>query len=181
MKLRIVPATIAALALGFASMACAAAPPSDQSVTPTPPAGTTQASQDHGDAHAHADGHEQPAPVLAAGQRWATDAPLRAAMSRIREAVALRLPAYHQDALQSADADALAVTVKRDIDDMIANCKLAPEPDAALHVLIGRMMGAMEALHADPASTDGMPQLVSVVNDYQATFDDAGFLPLTHD
>jgi hypothetical protein len=102
-------------------------------------------------------------------------------MGRIRDSVELRLPAYHQGSLQPADADALTVAVKSDIDYMIANCELTPEPDAALHALIGRMMGAMEALHADPASTSGMPQLVSVVNDYQSTFDHVGFMPLTQD
>ena len=175
MKTRIIPATITALVLAFAGLGDACAQSIDQSAHSAHPPETAHAP------HAHADGHAQPVPVLAVGQRWTTDAPLRAAMSRIRGAVAQRLPAYHRDDLQPADADALAVMVKGDIDDMIANCRLAPEPDAVLHVLIGRMMGAMEALHADPASPEGLPQLVSVVNDYQSDFEHAGFMPLTRD
>ncbi|MGY0556673.1 MULTISPECIES: DnrO protein [unclassified Lysobacter] len=141
---------------------------------------TPDATSAHEQAAEHAD-HDQAAPVLAEGQRWETDAPLRAAMTRIHDAVALNLPAYHQGRLQVEDADALAIGVENDIDYMFANCKLSPEPDAALHVLIGRMMGALEALKTDPASSEGMPQLVAVVNDYQTTFDHEGFQPLTHD
>ena len=181
MKIRIVPVTITALALAFAGAGYANPQAAQQSVAPIHSAEAAHATHGQGDAHDHGAHHAEAAPVLAEGQRWATDAPLRAAMERIRGSVAQRLPAYHQGNLQPADADALAVAVKGDIDDMIANCELAPEPDAALHVLIGRMMGAMEALHADPASSDGLPQLVSVVNDYQADFDHAGFMPLTHD
>ncbi|MGY0798804.1 hypothetical protein ACW7G0_07110 [Lysobacter sp. A286] len=143
------------------------------SVTPDAPPAHEQAA-DHA-------GHDQAAPVLAEGQRWATDAPLRAAMTRIRDTVADNLPAYHEGRLQVEDADALAIGVGNDIDYMVANCELDPEPDAALHVLIGRMMGATGALKTDPASVEGMPQLVAVVNDYQATFDHEGLQPLTHD
>lgn len=141
---------------------------------------------EHGESHAashaehHADAHGA-MPELADGQRWQTDEPLRKAMSEIREDVARRLPAYHQARLQAADADALATAVEGNIDYMVANCELAPEPDAVLHVMIGRMMGAIAALRTDPASADGMPQLVSVVNDYRASFDHEGLPPLTHD
>src|SRR5690606_19547463 len=137
----------------------------------------------HADVEAHADSHADhgPLPVLADGQRWETDEPLRKAMADIRDDLAKNLPAYHDAQLQPADADALATAIQGNIDYMIANCKLAPEPDAVLHVMIGRMMGATAALRVDPASSDGMPQLVSVVNDYQATFDHEGLQPLTHD
>ena len=43
------------------------------------------------------------------------------------------------------------------------------------------MTGAIQALKTDPASSEGVPQLVAVVNDYQTTFDHEGFQPLTHD
>lgn len=176
MQTHAVAVRITALALACAGIVAGCSQPDGQSLPKSRSVETPEA------AHAHANGHDQAAaPVLAVGQRWATNASLRAAMNRIRESVAMRLPAYHQDDLQAAEADALAAEVKRDIQSMIANCRLAPEPDAALHVLIGRMMGALDALHANPASTHGMPQLVSVVNDYQSMFEHAGYLPLRHD
>ncbi|MGV8959041.1 MAG: hypothetical protein ACOH1V_01445 [Stenotrophomonas sp.] len=132
------------------------------------------------EAHHHPAEHAA-APVLADGQRWKTDEPLRAAMSRIHDDVSKSLPAFHETRLQAEDADALATAVESNIDYMFSNCKLAPEPDAALHLLIGRMLAASAKLRADPASADGMPQLVAAVNEYQATFDHEGMQPLTHD
>ncbi len=111
------------------------------------------------------------APVLAEGQRWATDEPLRAAMTRIRHAVE-RIDRQH---LQAVDAATIAIAVEQDIAYMIANCRLEPEPDAALHALIGRMMNATEALRKDPMSDAGMPQLTAVLHEYQATFDHPGW------
>ncbi len=102
-------------------------------------------------------------------------------MSRIHDDVAKNLPAFHQSRLQAADADALATAVESNIDYMFANCKLAPGPDAALHGLIGRMLEASARLRADPASADGLPQLVAAVNEYQVTFDHQGMQPLPHD
>lgn len=107
------------------------------------------------------------------GELWATDAPLRAAMTRIKEAVETNEPAWRQGDLGASEAGALAALVEKDVAYMVENCQLAPEPDAALHVLIGRMMGAAAALQADPMSDEGVPRLVSVVQDYEETFDHA--------
>ncbi|MGV8941324.1 MAG: hypothetical protein ACOH1P_07280 [Lysobacter sp.] len=185
MKLRSLSAAITACVLALAMAGCAGEGATPSAQQPDPQA--TDASVaihagSHADAHASAHAGDHGAlPVLADGQRWETDAPLRKAMASIREDVAKNLPAYHESRLQASDAEALAVFVEGNVNYMIANCELAPEPDAVLHVMIGQMMGAVAALRQAPASADGMPQLVSVVNDYQATFDHDGLQPLTHD
>lgn len=141
----------------------------------------TQESEDTAQAHHGHAAHEPvpaPAPTLAEGQRWATDVPLREAMLRIREGVASSLHAFREESLSAGEAQALAAAVEADVQYMIANCRLEPQPDAALHLLIGRMLGAAEALRADPAAPGGMPELVSVVRDYGASFDHAGWEPL---
>lgn len=123
-----------------------------------------------------------PPPVLPAGQQWATDEPLRTAMTRIRSALEPVLPEYQQGRLKAESAQALADAVEADVSYMVENCKLEPEPDAALHVLIGRMMGAAGAMRADPGSPGGVPQLAAVLRDYGATFDHPGWtqLPAAH-
>ena len=140
----------------------------------------------HGDDHAHGDVHEHDhehdhgaPPQLAEGQLWATDAPLRAAMVRIRAAVEQHTPSYRQGTLQAAQAQALASAIEDDIDYMIANCKLEPEPDAALHVLIARMMNAATALKTDPMSETGLPQAVSALSEYGSTFDHPDWEPMS--
>lgn len=135
----------------------------------------TQEAEPPAEAEHHAHAAHGAAPELAEGQRWATDAPLREAMLRIRDGVAENAAAFHDGALSPAAAQSLAAVVEGDVQFMIANCRLAPEPDAALHRLIGRLLGAGEALRADPQSADGLPQLEAVLNDYGATFDHPGW------
>jgi hypothetical protein len=125
------------------------------------------------DHHAHT-GHDAATP-LPEDQRWATDAPLREAMLRIRDGVTARATAFRESTLSAAEGQVLAAFVEEDVQFMIANCRLAPEPDAALHALIGRMLGAAEALRDDPLSAGGLPQLEAVLNDYGATFDHPGW------
>jgi hypothetical protein len=126
--------------------------------------------------HAHA--AHGVAPVPAEGRRWETDAPLREAMLRIREGVAAQTDAFHAGTLSTDAAQALAAAVETDIQFMFANCQLAPEPDAALHALIGRLLAATAALRTDPESADGLPQLVAVLQDYASTFDQPGWEPI---
>lgn len=126
----------------------------------------------------HAHKMHDSAPELAEGQRWETDAPLREAMLRVRDGVSARTAAFHNGTLSAAEANALAAAVEADVQFMIAHCQLAPEPDAALHALIGRMLAAAGALRIDPESADGLPQLVAVLRDYGVTFDDPGWEPL---
>ncbi|WP_152620124.1 hypothetical protein [Lysobacter sp. A03] len=178
MKLNSLYSSVAAAVLALSVAACGSdpAPPAQADASPATEVQAPVAA----DAH---DAHEDhgPRPVLAEGQRWETDPPLRKAMSGIRDDVAKNLPAYHDSRLQAADAEALAASVEDNVNYMIANCQLEPEPDAVLHVMIGEMMGAATALREDPASTEGVPRLVSVVNDYEATFDHEELEPLTHD
>jgi len=151
------------------------------------PAGEASPAQQQADAPDGPDMHDEDghdlhadqavAPQLAEGQLWATDAPLRAAMTRVRAAVESNAPAYHDGTLQPAAAQALAASIEEDVAYMIANCKLEPEPDAALHVLIGRMINAATALKADPMSATGLPQLVSVLAEYGSTFDHPDWTP----
>jgi hypothetical protein len=117
-------------------------------------------------------------PQLAEGQRWETDAPLREAMLRTRDGVSARIAAFHNGTFLAAEANALAAAVDANVQFMIANCQLAPEPDAALHLLIGRMLAAAGALRIDPESAEGLPQLVAVLHDYGATFDHSGWEPV---
>lgn len=169
-------AVLAAVALALLASGCNRTDERAAESTVPAAASTPEAHDQHPGTASH-DAHAEhgPAPVLAEGERWATDEPLRAAMTRIREAVERNTPAHDRQELQAADAEMLAITVEQDITYMVANCKLEPEPDVALHSLIGRMMSAAAALRKDPMSDSGMPQLVAVLHEYQSTFDHPGW------
>jgi hypothetical protein len=163
---------LAAMALALLATACNQ---SDDRAAAAASASASAAPAAAGNAGAH-DAHAPHAPpILPEGRRWATDEPLRAAMTRIREAVERSAPEYGKRQLQAAGAGALATAVEQDIAYMVANCRLEPDPDAALHALIGRMTNAAAMLKEDPLSDGGFPELVAVLHDYQATFDHPGW------
>jgi len=146
-----------------------------EEAAPEPDSAAVASSESHA-AHVHENAATQP--VLPAGKRWVTDEPLRASMLKIRAGVEETMPAYQSGALDANQAQSLSATVEQNVAYMIQNCKLEPEPDAALHVLIGRMLTASEAMKKEPASQAGWPGLLAVLDDYAATFDHPGWKPI---
>ncbi len=119
----------------------------------------------------HARGaHDAEAVAPPKGTLWPTDEPLRAGMSRIESAVN---SAGAMRPLSRENADMLAGTVEENVTYIVRNCKLPPEPDAALHVLIGRLMSAAGELASDDTSDAAIERLAAVLHDYHQTFDHA--------
>jgi hypothetical protein len=119
----------------------------------------------------HARGaHDAAAVTPPEGTLWPTDEPLRAGMARIESAVK---SAGVMRPLSRERADKLAPTVEENVTYIVKNCKLPAEPDAALHVLIGRLMTATGELASDSTSDAALDRLAAVLRDYHRTFDDA--------
>lgn len=134
-------------------------------------AGCSPAPDAH-DAHESHDPHEShdASPVAPPeGQLWPTDEPLRTGMSRIETAIEQAQGAAQPIAREQADL--LARTVEDNVAFIVKNCKLPAAPDAALHVLIGRMMAAAGELKGDQAGEAAVDQLAAVLQDYRNTFD----------
>ncbi len=121
--------------------------------------------------------HGSPSAALPAegAARWATDAALVEGMTAIRTAVA---EAHGHAALGASAADRLATTVEERVAFLIANCKLPPEADATLHVLIGELLHAAAALRLDPASADGLPAMLETLRAYPRYFDHPDWAPI---
>lgn len=139
---------------------------------PTASATATQATPaPSADAHAkHA--HEAPQSVAPpAGQRWATDAPLQDGMGRIRQAVTMleHLEMGHVDPKQ---APGLADQIQSAVNDMIANCKLAPDADAALHGLLVKFIAGADAVRTGPVTLDKLKPMQDALAQYPTQFDD---------
>ncbi len=69
----------------------------------------------------------------------------------------------------------LATGVNQAAAAMFAECQLPPEPDAALHGLLARLMAGAGALDADPANLAPLDDMDAAVRDYTRLFDDPGF------
>lgn len=119
--------------------------------------------------------HHAPADSSAAADaaRFATDAPLRKGMQDIRQAVD-RLGHYERGHLSAQDAVAAAGQVETGVRYIIANCKLPPDADAALHAIIVPLLQNATALKADPARRDAIPAMRQALQQYERRFDDPG-------
>lgn len=129
-----------------------------------------RAAQDHHD-HA-ATGATAPAPLPAA--RYTPDAPLRAGMRSVHQAVSELAHAEmgHMSAAMTRDR---ATGIETAVATMFANCKLEPTPDAALHGILVPLLTAAQALKANPSDTAQVARMRDIIAAYPRYFDDSGW------
>jgi hypothetical protein len=128
--------------------------------------------QHHAHEHAAAVATQATTPAV----RYATDAPLRKGMADIRIAVGMLEHAGHGH-LDAAQVRNLAAGIERSIGTIIAECKLAPEADAALHGIIGGLGQGIAALKEHPEDTSPVAGMRAALDDYARMFDDPGIAP----
>jgi hypothetical protein len=139
------------------------------------PAAQAQQSHEHGHA-----AHGVMQIELDHGRRWATDAPLREGMERVRAVVATARQANARGRLNATQAQALAAGVEEGIAFMVQHCRLEPKADANLHILLGRLSAAATAVKANPKAADGLPQMLEVLELYPRTFTHPGWKGVAH-
>ena len=129
------------------------------------------------DAHDH--GKSTPHKLeLNAGKKWGTDDALRKAMSGIQTSVAQTLPAAHAGKASAADYDAFGKDVTAQVTYMVENCKLAPQADAQLHIIVADLMAGVEAAqgkHGEKKRASGVVKVAQAANAYGKHFDHAGW------
>ena len=104
--------------------------------------------------------------------RWASDAPLREGMRRVRAATEALSHGAHGP-LDVAQVHAIASELEAAVRDMIARCQLPPEPDAGLHPLLARVLQASATLAAGAFDADALAKLEAALARYPALFEDA--------
>lgn len=128
-------------------------------------------------------GHWDAALMLDHGKPWATDTALRQGMGRIRDAVQSATPAFQKRKLSDARAKGLAKSIETSVNFMLTNCKLEPEADASLHVILVQLLSAANKIKSDPQTKNGMPRMHEVLAKYPLYFDQPGWKavePLVH-
>lgn len=134
-------------------------------------------------AHAH-DGHAAATPQrlgLNQGRKWATDAPLRSGMQRIRALVEPGIAAAHAGRLSAAQYAELARQVEAEVGGIVANCELDPQADAMLHLVVadlGAGTDTMAGQQTGKAPEQGLVQVATALNAYGRHFQHAGFKPI---
>lgn len=132
--------------------------------------------EDHA-AHASHETHGVPdaaPPAGAPAQRWASDAALRKGMGRVQTALG-ELRHHAPGHMPAAAVQEQAAQIEAAIRFLFANCKLAPDADAALHQILLPLLKAAQRLHSDPADHDAVAALHAAVAAYPLRFDDPGW------
>jgi len=129
--------------------------------------------------------HEEAAPAqltLNNGQKWATDDSLRMGMTHIRDAVAAQLSSIHSGKATAKQYRALATKVNKQIEFMVQNCKLDPEADAKLHILLAEIIAGADAMQMKQTSKarDGAVKIVIALDNYATYFDHPGWQGIMH-
>jgi hypothetical protein len=131
------------------------------------------------DVHSHA--AAAPAKLaLDHGRRWATDQPLRQYMGDIRALMAARLAPIHSGKLPAADYQALGAAVEQKVAAIVTDCKLPPDADAVLHLIVADLVAGADIMQGKASGTpaEGAHKVVTAANAYGRYFDHAGWKPL---
>jgi len=131
-----------------------------------------------GDAHEHGPQAGEANLVLDQGKKWQTDAPLRQGMESIRAAFAADVKAIHTNKQSPQKFEALAAKVNGEVAGIVQNCKLPPEADAQLHIVVAEMMAGAEAMAGKDEAVSrraGAERVAKALNAYGTYFDHAGW------
>ena len=120
--------------------------------------------------HQHA-ASPAPSKQQAPAQRFATDATLRLEMQGIRGAVEA-LAHYEMGHMGEAQAVDFATEIEGHVRTIIANCKLKPDADAALHAIIVPLMQNAVALRQKPRDLSAIPPMREALKRYDRQFYD---------
>ena len=105
---------------------------------------------------------------------WATDAPLREGMARVKAALA-DLAHHEMGHMPDGMARERASDVRDAVTFMFSHCRLDAQPDAALHRILVPLLAAAERLQADPSDIAAVAAMRAAVAPYGREFDDAAW------
>ena len=166
--MRTLPALLLAAAVAVAPAACTRSPAAVHDDTQ----GDHAAHVDHAAHHDHAAPEVSATAAPADAPRFATDTVLRTQMAGIRDAV--EALAHHEMGHMTADqARGFAVDIETRVQTIIAECRLPPAADAALHEIIVPLLQNAIALKTTPADTAPVARMRAALAEYARRFDDA--------
>lgn len=133
--------------------------------------------------HQHEHGAAESGLKLNDGKKWNTDAPLRRGMSTIRNAVDKAPHAVHAGNAKAETYAALGATIESEVAKIVADCKLEPEADAMLHLVVADLLaGAATLKQPQPGQSprDGLLKVATALDEYGKFFQHGGWKPLRH-
>lgn len=122
--------------------------------------------------HDHHAGHAAMPEVAADHVRWPIDAALGRGMARVQAASDALADLHATGTPDPARSRAIANDLRSAVNTMFAECRLPPEPDAALHRLLAQVLDAARQLTDGDLDGAAATQLRTVLTRYRELFDD---------
>lgn len=105
------------------------------------------------------------------GQKWPSDTALREGMTGIRATLRASLSQIHGGSFSVAEYAALADRVESQVNGVVRNCRLPPEADAQLHLVISDILDGAEMMRNDNGRVEGAIKLMRTLHAYGDYFD----------
>jgi hypothetical protein len=112
--------------------------------------------------HSHGSATSSAKLQLDHGRKWATDAPLRRGMEAIRDAVHAAPAALHNATAKPQAYVELGTRVESEVGRIVKECRLPPEADAQLHLVVADLIAGADAMKGAKDAKSGRAGLVKV-------------------
>jgi hypothetical protein len=134
---------------------------------------------------AHDHGHGDPdkaaaSPTLNDGKPWPTDATLRTGMTVIRDQLQAAVKPIHAGTYSPGDYKALAERIDKEVGTIMSNCKLPPDADNQLHLVLTQIVAGTEQMKKDGDRMAGAVKVIGGLQSYGKFFDHPDWKPLDH-
>ena len=118
--------------------------------------------------HHHHHGSEKKTKLtLNKGQKWPTDKVLRHHMEAIHTKIKALIPKIKSNKAKNKDYKTFANSIERNINSIFKNCKLEPEVDAQLHIVLAEIIEGKEELKKDLSLEEKHDSLHKIINAYK--------------
>lgn len=130
--------------------------------------------------HRHDHGNSTEKLSLNQGEKWQIDNSLYLGMSNINQAVQAKLNDIHYDKFSSEQYLQLATQVDQQIAYLFEHCKLPPEADTQLHLLLAKIMRGSSMMKENKTPKQGAIFVIQALRDYPTYFNDKDWRGLDH-
>jgi hypothetical protein len=115
------------------------------------------------------------------GRKWATDDALRRHMGEIRDMLARESSAILAGKLTDERSKAMGLAIEAHVAAIVRDCKLEPEADANLHLIVAELVEAADILQGKSSRhwpDRGATKAVRASQMYATYFDHPGWIPV---
>ncbi|MEW6983811.1 hypothetical protein AAD001_14250 [Colwelliaceae bacterium 6471] len=113
-------------------------------------------------------------------EKWAIDESLHLGMSNIKHELEKNLMAIHHENFSTEQYITLATTMEQELRFLFENCKLEPQADAQLHILLSKIMQGIDIMKNAEHKKQGGILIIQALRDYPLYFNDLNWQSLVH-